>query len=66
MPLRHVEGTHRVERTALNRCVSTCTAVPPEYLSSSDGIPSPSADLWLLRLLTHPHTSSNVNSSPSP
>ena len=66
MPLRYAEGTQRVARTALNRCVSTCTPVPPEYFRSSAGMPSPPADLWFLRLLMQPRTSLNVNSSPSP
>ena len=66
MPSRHAEGTQRVERTALNSCVSTCTPVPPEFLKSSDGIPSPPAALWFLRLLMQPRTSWNVKPFPSP
>ena len=55
----------RVARTALNRCVNTCTPVPPEYMRSSVGIPSHPAAWWFLRLLMQPCTSSNVNSTPS-
>ena len=66
MPLHHAEGTQRVARTALNKCVSTCTPVQPKYLRSSAGIPPPPVALRFLRLLMQTLTSSNMNSSPSP